>query len=214
MAEVRRDIIEYAVDGSVHCENGIQSDDEDQDNENRHHELRYLFNALFNTAHNDNSRDADEDEEPDDRFDRHTDIIGKERIVCHGRCLTADKADHIFDDPSADGRIVGQNDRRNDRGKPADPGETAVERTECIDRRFAGLTSDGNLCDHQRKAEGNCKDDVDEQEHTAAVFCCKIREAPDVAETDGRACCGKDKSELTCKGASVLRVHRIILLKK
>ena len=66
-------------------------------------------------------------------------------------------------------------------------------------RTFARLATDGDLRDHQREAEGNGENDIDKQEHAAAVLRSQIREAPDVAKTDSRACRGKDKSEFSCE---------------
>ena len=38
---------------------------------------------------------------------------------------------------------------------------------------------------------------IDQQKDAAAVFCGEIGEAPDVAQTDGRACRGQDKAQRT-----------------
>ena len=91
-----------------------------QDNEQRHHKMTDFFDSFFNSQkYNDRSEDHKQGE-PEDRLTCLTDKFGKISVFGSLCRLTADKDGEIFDDPSADHRVVWQDQDRNKRGKNAD----------------------------------------------------------------------------------------------
>src|SRR5699024_1567021 len=88
------------------------------------------------------------------------------------------------------------------RSQPAEEAKALVERAVSADAGQTGLASDGDLSDHQREAEGDGQNDIDQKEGTAAVLCGEVRETPQVSETNGRASRGKDKADAAGKAAA------------
>jgi len=56
-------------------------------------------------------------------------------------------------------------------------------------RAFVGHTSDGCFGNDHCVAEGQCQNDIDEQEYAATVFGCQVWEAPDVSKSYRGAGC-------------------------
>ena len=56
-------------------------------------------------------------------------------------------------------------------------------------RAFVGHTSDGCFGNDHCVAEGQCQNDIDEQEYAAAVFGCQVWKAPDVSQSYRGAGC-------------------------
>ena len=116
--------------------------------------------------------------------------------------MTRDKLGEISDNPAADNAVVGGYNNRHKRGQPAQEAETLVKLFVCADAGEPCFSAYGNLGDHQRKAEGYRKNNVDKQEYAAAVFCRKIGEAPKVSESDRRACCRQNETDAPGEAAS------------
>lgn len=62
--------------------------------------------------------------------------------------------------------------------------------------------SDGKLCDHDGQAEDGQEDEIDEHERGAAILACDVREAPDIAESDGTARRDQDEAQARRKTSS------------
>ena len=116
----------------------------------------------------------------------------------------------IVDDPSADDRIIG-NDQDGDDGvdpaaerQPLPLAKMAVS----AHRAFAGHPAQRRFSNDHGVAKGDSQQDVDEQKNAAAVFCGQIREAPDVSQPDRRTGGGQHESEFAGKRtALVLSFH-------
>ena len=124
--------------------------------------------------------------------------------------MAADVFKQVLADPAADNGIVRCNENRDD---GVDPSAEFVEGpvsegAEGADGALSCASSDGRLSDDHGIAEGQGQKDIDQKEYTSAVPCGEIRKAPDIAETDGCAGCGKDKSQLSGKTASCIIIHR------
>ena len=62
---------------------------------------------------------------------------------------------------------------------------------------LSGLAADSDLGGQQSEAKGQCQNDIGQQENAAAVLGCQIGKAPDVAQTYSRACCCKNKADVS-----------------
>ena len=200
--EVGLDIVDHAFPSTVHGADGVNGDAEDENDEDGHHDLADLFHALFYTEKHDQCGNADEQREPEERLARLTDIVVEIIALCHLARVAQNKARKVLHDPAADDRVVGKNDNRNHRAKGPDKGKAFVKRAERTDGAELCFSADGDLGDHQGKAEGDGKSDVHQQKDAATVLCRKVGESPNVAQAHRRACCCKNKTDLAGKGTS------------
>ena len=90
----------------------------------------------------------------------------------------------------------------SDTNSPAEEAEPAVERLICPDAGQTGFAADGDLGNHQRKAEGDGQNDIHQQENAAAVLCGQIGESPEVAKTYRRTGRCQHKADAAGKAAS------------
>ena len=105
----------------------------------------------------------------------------------------------IFDDPSADHGVVG-NDQDRDNGiqPPANgKGNGFSKEMKRTYRTFAGHTSKRGFSYDHGVTEGQCQQNIDKQENTAAVFGRKIWKTPYISKTNGGTRRRKDEAELS-----------------
>jgi len=115
----------------------------------------------------------------------------------------------ILQNPAAYSAVVGKNHNGNNAGNNADPTHFLAEDSVCSEGTLAGFASDSDFGSEKRETEGYNKNKINKQEHTAAVFCGKIGETPDVAKTDSAAGCGKNESQRTGESASCRFIFHI-----
>ena len=155
-----------------------------------------LVKELATAEDDDDARREHEHEKPHKRLPRLRDERA-EIAVFRGRAPSAAQVDaEVFGDPAADHAVIGRDDDGHDRREAADEGEPLVQRAECGDRGLAGLSADRDFRGHQREAEREGQDHVDEQEDASAVLRGEIGEAPQIAQADRGTCRRQDESEL------------------
>ncbi len=192
----------------------VAGNDERKYDKQRHHDSRNLFDAVFNAHEDDAECHCRKDNEPE--FGRRTtaDKGCKERVVGNQCRVMNDELIEIFAYPSADDRVVGDDQDRNYRIDPSPEFHRSGRGVEAegADRAFSGRAADGSFRYDHRIPEGNRKQNVYKQKHSAAVLCRKIRKAPDIAKTDRGAGRGQNEAEFTCKRTAFAVVHLIIPL--
>ena len=110
---------------------------------------------------------------------------------------SGEEGEQVLEDPAADGAVIGQDHHGDDAGNDADPAPLGVQHLIGGEGALSGLAADSDLGGQQRKTKGQCQNDIGQQENAAAVLGGQIGEAPDVAQTHGRACRGQDKAQRT-----------------
>ena len=139
----------------------VDCDNDRQNGENRHHDTACLLDALLNTKDNDNGGRQHEQDEPrgrsveaENRRGQRTRIVANEiaeksAVVGRLKCVAADKGEQVFHNPSADNTVIRRDDERHERRQPAEESEPLIERLVRTDTGQTGLSSDGNLGNHQ-----------------------------------------------------------------
>lgn len=194
--EIRQQIVFQTFRRAVERQ-GIDCNADRQQDEHRHHEFADALDTLFHAEHDDRSRCKEEDQEEDRRLTGIPDKAGEEGAVtaCRGT-LSGSEGRQIFQHPAADHAVIRCDDNRHEGCQPAERREFPVDAGISADDALSGSSADCDFRDHQREAEGDRENQVDQKKDAAAVLRRKIREAPDVAESDCGAGCCKDKSEL------------------
>ena len=77
------------------------------------------------------------------------------------------------------------------------------ERCKCTHRAFARHAAKRCFCHDHRVTERQRKQNVDQKENAAAVFCRKVRKSPNVAKTDRSAGRRQHEPELTREHAAI-----------
>ena len=83
-------------------------------------------------------------------------------------------------------------------------------------RAFFRHAADGCLRYDHGVAECQSKKNVDQQKNSAAVFCCQIRETPDISQSYRSTRSGKHEPELSGEAASLFMIfaHKVLQLIK
>ena len=76
-------------------------------------------------------------------------IAEKSAVVGRLQCVAADKGEQVFHNPSADNTVIRRDDERHERRQPAEESEPLIKRLVRTDAGQTGLSSDGNLGNHQ-----------------------------------------------------------------
>ena len=173
-----------ALHGPRSCA-GINRNNHGQNDQDRHHEFGYPLNSVADAQINDDHDRAGKDQEKELCLQAVADEIRKVSVLGHGLRLAGKIAHHIFDDPAADGGIIGHDQHGNDGVDPAAQlqGEPVAEKTKGSDRALFGHTSDGSLRHDHGIAEGQRQNDIDQQEDPPAVFGRQIGKPPDIAQS-------------------------------
>ena len=87
----------------------------------------------------------------------------------------------IFQHPSAYHTVIGIDDVWHKKREIAYESPFLAEKLICSQWSLTRASSYSYLCDEERKAEGYGKEYVEQEEESASVSCCKIRETPDIA---------------------------------
>ena len=120
----------------------------------------------------------------------------------------------IVDDPSADDRIIGDDQDGDDGVDPAAERQPLplAKMAVSAHRAFAGHPAQRRFGNDHGVAKGDSQQDVDEQKNAAAVFCGQIREAPDVSQPDRRTGGGQHESEFAGKRAALVVSFHVFFL--
>ena len=198
-------IISKTIHSAVKCQ-AVDRDADSKKDKDRHHEFADLLNTLLHAKKDDDSSYAKKDQKPSKRLECAADETCKIVVSGCGRCSAGKEYEKVFDDPSADDRIIGKDNNRNKCGQDPQEAETRVQGFKGADSAKTCFASDGNFCDHQRKAEGDCQDQINQKECAASVLRRQIWKTPDISKADGRTGCREDKAKLAGKTASVIHL--------
>ena len=181
--------------GQGQREDGDADDEYQQDG---HHHLGHALDTGIDALIDHEGGGGQENHKPDDGLHGGGNEAAKESVsLCRGGRAAGKIGCQILEDPAADGAVVGQNHHGNNAGDQADPAPLRMNDFIGSDGALCGLSADGDLGGQQSKAKGQSQDNVGQQENTAAVLGCQIRKAPDIAQTDGRACRSQNKTQRT-----------------
>lgn len=173
---------------------GIDGNDDDEQEEDRHEDLRIPLDALLHPAINDEACRQDKDQEPADRFPLARNEARKILAPCSGRPAAGKEGPEVFQHPAANDAVVRQDQHRHQAGQHPDPAEAAVHFGRRRQRALARAAPQRDFRRQQRVPEGRHQQQVADQKQAAAVTGSQEREAPDIPQADGTACRGHDKS--------------------
>lgn len=178
------------------------------DNDDQHHEqgghtdLVELLDAALNAALND--KHADDHEQQGE----HNAAEGVGEHCAEGSAAGDSAAEdaaqakaqlgkvegHVLDAVAAEDGVEAHDKEGSQNGKPAYPCEFLGSLFVRCDGVSAGFTAESQLTDHDYHTDKDCQQQVNYQECEAAALTHLIREAPDVAEANGRTDCGKQEA--------------------
>ena len=194
---------------------GVSRNDDGKHHQNGHHDFGDPFHAVADARKDDRQREDGED----DKADLRRSTIGDERreIAVRGQLLAVpgNVFRQIPDDPAANDRVIGHDEDGDDGVDPAAEREPALfaKGRESAHRALLGHPAQSRLRHDHGIAERERQQNVDEQKDAAAILGRQIRETPDVAKANGRACGRQHKADLAGERAPlfVLRFHVFLL---
>ena len=145
---------------------------------------------MFDSCQYDEEDKSREQEEPELHADGGSNEFRKISVFCQLQGASPEIFRQIFEHPAADDAII-RNDEHGDDSVDPSPdlkGQRAAEGVEGTYRALPGHASQSSLRYDQGVAEGDHQDQIDQKEHTAAVFGGKVRKTPDIAKSHCRAC--------------------------
>ena len=177
------------------------ADDQDdhQDEERRHEDLRELFNPRFDPAQDDDGREKKEGEEVAVGHgavrNEAAEVVAEERRILDDPD-PGDRVDRVLEAPAADAGVEGQNQKDRQYANPAeDPPGFAADVIETSDRAATTGTTHRKFRNQEGNAHRKGKEDVGEHKDRPAVGAGHVRELPDRAQPDGRARAGENEAE-------------------
>ena len=178
---------------------------------NRHQDPAVIFNSFVYSPVNNKCGQKQVDKQPDDRLPHACDIAGKITVLCGFHPMSGDKGSQIFQYPSTDGTVIGQNHNRNDTRQNAKTAPFGVNHPVRIQRTLSGFSSDGYICGQQRKTKGQCQNNVNQNESSSSILRCQIRKSPDISQSDSTSCCCKYESNRSGKISSFVSFLHTLL---
>ena len=115
-----------------------------------------------------------------------------------------DLTTHVTGDVAAEDQVEAKDAEAGDDAAPADPGVLRGQLFVAAHDALTGLTAEGHFADHHAQAHEYGQAEVDDEEGEAAALAHLEREAPNVAQTDGRADGRHQESEVGGKSSAVL----------
>ena len=183
---------------------GVARNHHHQYQQNGHHVAGHPLNASLHAVVHDESRHAHEQQSEHHRGDRRGDEAGKITVLSSGSRLSGQVDCRIFRDPPADDGIVGHNQNWHQKGQDAEEFPLGAHALVGADGTLLGAAANGDIRGEQRETEGQHQHQIHQQKQTAAIFCGKVREPPQVADTHRTSGGSKDKSDLSGETACFL----------
>ena len=109
--------------------------------------------------------------------------------------LEGEVAEHVLHYPATDYTVVRINDEWYNEREDSEEAPFTVDFLVSSKRAFLSFTTNCNFCNKKCKTKCKSKSKINNEEETSAVFCCKIRETPDVSQTNGRTGCRKNEPD-------------------
>lgn len=181
---------------------GADDDDDEHHEQGGHTDLVELLNAALNATLDDEHADYHEQESEHDAAEGVGEHCAEGGTAGDGAAEDAAQAKaqlgkvqgHVLNAVAAKDRVEAHDKEGGKHCQPAYPckflGSLFVRR----DGVGAGLTTKGQLTDHDYHAHEDCQQQVNYQEGKAAAATHFVREAPDVAEANCRTDCGKQEA--------------------
>ena len=191
---------------------GEDGNTQNQDQQDRHQDGGELFNALIHTLVDHKQGSPQEQKEPENGGPLGGDKTGEIGIGHSSHAAAGEVGEKIFQNPAADGAVVGQDQGGDQAGDGAHPAELFVDDTIGRQGAEAGFPADGDLCDQQSEAEGQSQDQVAQQEQSAAVLGSQIGKTPDVAQAHGAAGSRQHEAQGTGERAPLLILFHVEFL--
>ena len=190
----------------------VARNDQRQHHQHRHHHLGNPLHAVAHTGKDNAQREQAEQQKGQLGLQAVGDKGGEVAVRRQIAAASAQILGQIVDDPAADDRII-RHDQNGDNGvdPAAEPDAPALAEVGVgADRAFVGHAAQCSLGHDHGITECNCQQNVYQQENTAAVFGCQIREAPDVAQTHRSACGRQHEPDLTGERAALVLLFHVL----
>ena len=182
---------EFHAFGAARQQDGVDGQHHEDQQQQRHHDASRAFDPFLDAQCDDAVRQQGEDDGVEQRFPRVLREGVEERFVGFGgtdACEFArERVDHVFQRPARDHQIEAHDEQRSQNTVVAQDRPAARKGAVGAHGVAVGIASDGEFRKHDRHAEQQDAEDVDQQERAAAVLPCDIGETPDVAQSDGAA---------------------------
>ena len=170
----------------------------EQRDERWHERLGDSLDSSPDAAEQHRRRDAEDEEREDDAGRSIGRELGEEvadRLLVTTD-LTGEREPDVGDRPSSNHAVEGQNARAGQHPETTDqpPAGSGANVRERANGRLLGAPTNRQLAEHDRKADEENADQIDEDEGRAAALTDLSWKPPDVSKSDGRTCCGEDES--------------------
>lgn len=112
---------------------------------------------------------------------------------------TCPHLDHVIDRPAGHHRVVGQNQNASEHSHPAHqyPKPAAAmllhKNSQTVDRTITPLPTDNDLSHQNRQTNQHDADEINQHKRSATVLASKVREFPDIPQSNGRTRRRKNK---------------------
>jgi len=185
-----REQIERQAFCRIRKENRIRRQDDHQDNEQKHHDLRDLFNAFLQSSRADeeaaqNRNGSESHHEPG--LSQHCRKLSADSLGRLFFKISLDFFDEIQHKPAGNRRVV---EHQQIVSGDADVFVQMPFRAfrlkdfKCFYFGFLRRTADGKFHDYDRQAEDAEKQQIDQYENGSAVLTDNVRKAPDISKSD------------------------------
>ena len=198
--------IELHTLGCAGKREAVNSQNEDQRKQRKHHALGNALQTVLKTEATDKEACNHDDLRPE----RHSSGLGKHaskhaagrRGVHSGMERADEELSEVADHPARDSGVIHHQHHAAEQAEPAvNVPLRALGLQRFISKHsafFAGA-SDGKLHRQNRNAHDQQADQIDQHEQTAAIQTGDIRETPDIADADGAACAYEQESQTGTK---------------
>ena len=214
-ADVR--IAEHGEVGAEHepvalCRAGLARDVEDDEHEQaeqrRHADVAELFDAALHTAGHDEDVEQDIEHEKQDHAVRIRQKIAEKARALAGPGKLAPAEDGqkvaggVAQDDAAEHEVKAHDAKAAHDARIAEPGVLLRQAAVGAHGALAAAAAERELAEHDRHTHEHDEHEIQQQEHGTAALAHFIREAPDVAEADGRADRGHEEAEVAAPAAA------------
>ena len=189
----------YKRAGTCH---GIARRDDRKHNQKRHDDFADRFYAVLDAGNNDEEGRQYEEDKTDFSAERISDIIREKTVRSHGGGFSGQISGTISDHPAAYHAVIREYQHGYHRVDPAADRKPffVAEGTKRADRALAGHPPYRRFRYDHGVTEGQHQYQVHQQEYSASVLRGKIREAPDIAQSDRRACHSENIPDIAGEG--------------
>ena len=196
----------------------VEDDEHEQAEQRRHADVAELLDAALHTAGHDEDVEQDIEHEKQDHAVRiRQEIAEKARALTRPGKLTPaedgqEVADGVAQDDAAEHEVKAHDAKAAHDARVTEPGVLLRQAAVGAHGALAAAAAERELAEHDRHAHEHDEHEIQQQEHGAAALAHLIREAPDIAEANGRADRGHEEAEVAAPAAAFgfdFRIHEI-----